>query len=191
MDETRELTAERRGRRLASCEQDDLRKGLEAVAGVVEECVVSSSASTDGADFAPGAQASLEALIEAFGFERGFFLAQRSSSSATTEEIVGASDLEVLASRASCPEGGTSCWKEVTNPDFALDRAAVTEALESGEVVAIDRHVEVIMFSGLFTDQRIHTPSAVDPQPDTRGRGRTVRSSTRRTRRRARRGARA
>jgi transcriptional regulator with GAF, ATPase, and Fis domain len=138
MDETRELTAEQQERPLASCAQDDLRKGLEAVACVVEECVVSSSASTDGADFTSGAEASLEALIEAFGFERGFFLAQRSSSSTTTEEIVGATDLEAVASRASCPEGETPRWKEVTNPDYALDRAAVTEALKSGEVVAID-----------------------------------------------------
>ncbi len=138
MDETPELTAQRQDRLLDPHVQDDLRKGLEAVAHVVEECVVSSSTSTEGADFVTGVRSSLEVLIEVFGFERGFFLVERVGSGVMSDENVDASDFEVIASRSTDLEEETQRWKDVTNPDFALDRAVVTKALSSGDVVAID-----------------------------------------------------
>ena len=146
MDETREMTAETVERPLSSSvEIDDLRDGLDVVARVIDECVTSAL----GISFAECASASLEAMIESFGFERGFFLLEGGVAVATATS--GASDRDedpaesgsfrVVASRSVVRDDAGSHWKDVNNSEYAFDRSAVSAVVAMSSVVAKDGYL--------------------------------------------------
>ena len=84
------------------------------------------------AEFKQLAAAVLEWSLELLGFERGFLLLEKAEAA----EVSSANDdgFSVLVSRRK----GGGDWREVINPEFALNRSVVRRALSSTEPVAVD-----------------------------------------------------
>jgi transcriptional regulator with GAF, ATPase, and Fis domain len=128
MDETRQLTtgkpeiAEPRGRPPEG-EKRKLEAGFLAV-------------SRREADFAAMAAGALELLIEVLEFERGFILLEEEAGSAAPTAGREAGIARVLASRLR-RQGESSSWRDVPNPEFALNRSLLKKAFGSSELEII------------------------------------------------------
>jgi DNA-binding NtrC family response regulator len=85
---------------------------------------------------------SIEGLADELGFCRGYFLLY-GLRSASGLEAGGELDFEVSASRLRLEDSsdGSISWVDVTNPDFAVNRAVARLALESRELIVFEEEV--------------------------------------------------